>query len=106
MCASSDVEAVFPPEMIGFFAAHGISLKELILQVLSTCYFALILIAQPVYGALLSRFQRRVFLPVLFGLFILCLLGFFPLFDRRVPARGMAFVRWVTVFRPVERIVG
>src|SRR3546814_3380571 len=30
MGASSDVEAVFPPEMIGFFAAHGISLKELI----------------------------------------------------------------------------
>src|SRR3546814_7213437 len=83
---------------VAFFAAHGISLKELILQVLSTCSFALILIAQPVYGALVSRFPRRVFLPVLFGFFILCLLGFYPLFDSRVAGRGMAFFLWVTVF--------
>ena len=32
MGASSEVEAVFPPEMIGFFAAHDIPLKEVILQ--------------------------------------------------------------------------
>src|SRR5690606_30750678 len=98
MGASSDVEAVFPPEMIGLFAAHGISLQELILQVLSTCSFILILVAQPIYGALVSRFPRRVFLPALFGFFILCLLGFHLLFDSRVPGRGMAFFLWVTVF--------
>lgn len=98
MGASSEVEAVFPPEMIGFFAVHGIPLKELILQVLSTCSFTLILIAQPVYGALVSRFPRRVFLPVLFGFFILSLLGFHLLFDSQVGGRGMAFFLWVTVF--------
>src|SRR5690606_4313286 len=98
MGASSEVEAVFPPEMIGFFAARGIPLKEMILQVLSTCSFILILVAQPVYGALVSRFPRRVFLPVLFGFFILCVLGFHLLFDSQVAGRGMAFFLWVTVF--------
>jgi AAA family ATP:ADP antiporter len=98
MGASSEVEAVFPPAMIAFFAAHGISLKELILQVLSTCSFILILIAQPLYGALVSRFPRRVFLPVLFGFFILCLFGFYALFNSQVAGRGLAFFLWVTVF--------
>jgi ATP:ADP antiporter, AAA family len=98
MGASSEVETVFPPAMIAFFAAHGIPLKELILQVLSTCSFILILIAQPIYGALVSRFTRRVFLPVLFGFFILCLLGFYALFNSQVAGRGLAFFLWVTVF--------
>ena len=98
MGASSDVEAVFPPKMIAFFAGHGIPLKELILQVLSSCTFILILIAQPIYGALVSRFPRRVFLPVLFGFFIVCLIGFHLLFDTQVAGRGMAFFLWVTVF--------
>ncbi len=48
MGASSDVEAVFPPEMIAFFAARGIPLQELLLQVMATCSFLLILIAQRV----------------------------------------------------------
>lgn len=98
MGASSEVEAVFPPAMIGFFAAHGIPLKELILQVLATCSFILILVAQPIYGALVSRFPRRVFLPVLFGFFILCLFGFYALFNSQVAGRGLAFFLWVTVF--------
>ena len=98
MGASSEVEAVFPPAMIAFFAQRGLSLQEMILQVLSTCSFVLILAAQPLYGALVSRFPRRVFLPVLFGFFILCLLGFHQLFDSRVAGRGMVFFLWVTVF--------
>ena len=98
MGASSDVEAVFPPALVDFFAAHGIPLKELILQVLSTCSFILILVAQPIYGALVSRLPRRVFLPVLFGFFILCLLGFYLLFDSEVAGRGLVFFLWVTVF--------
>lgn len=98
MGASSEVEAVFPPGLIGFFAARGIPLQELVLQVLSTCSFILILFAQPLYGALVSRLPRRVFLPVLFGFFILCLLGFHLLFDSQVPGRGLAFFLWVTVF--------
>ena len=98
MGASSEVEAVFPPAMIAFFAAHGIPLKDLILQVLATCTFILILIAQPLYGALVSKFPRRVFLPVLFGFFIVCLFVFYGLFHSNVSGRGMAFFLWVTVF--------
>lgn len=98
MGAASEVEAVFPSAMIAFFAAYGIPLKELTLQVLSTFSFALILVAQPIYGALVSRFARRVFLPVLLGFFILCLLVFYTLFDSEVEGRGMAFFIWVTVF--------
>ena len=67
-------------------------------QVLSSCTFILILIAQPIYGALVSRFPRRVFLPVLFGFFIACLLAFHFLFDTQVAGRGMVFFLWVTVF--------
>jgi len=98
MGASSEVEAVFPQAMIGFFAGHGIPLKEVTLQVLSTCTFILILIAQPVYGALVSRLPRRVFLPVLFGFFILCLLIFHTLFDSKIAGRGLVFFVWVTIF--------
>ena len=98
MGAASEVEAVFPPAMISFFAAYGIPLKELTLQVLSTCSFALILIAQPLYGALVSRFARRVFLPVLLGFFIGCLFVFYVLFDSQFEGRGLAFFVWVTVF--------
>ena len=98
MGASSEAEAVFPPAMIQFFARHGIPLNELILQVLSTCTFILILVAQPVYGVLVSRFPRRVFLPVLFGFFIACLFGFYALFHSNIPGRGLLFFLWVTVF--------
>ena len=98
MGASSEVEAVFPPVLIEFFAARGFPLKELVLQVLASCTFLLILVAQPVYGALVSRFPRRVFLPALFGFFIACLLGFYVLFNSDVAGRGMAFFLWVTVF--------
>lgn len=98
MGASSEAEAVFPPALVEFFAGYGVALEELILQVLSTCSFILILVAQPIYGALVSRFPRRVFLPVLFGFFILCLVGFYALFDSRLAGRGLAFFLWVTVF--------
>jgi ATP:ADP antiporter, AAA family len=98
MGAASEVEAVFPPAMIALFSAYGIPLKELTLQVLSTCSFALILIAQPLYGALVSRYARRVFLPVLLGFFIFCLLAFYALFDSQIEGRGLAFFVWVTVF--------
>ena len=98
MGASSDVAAVFPPVLIGFFAERGIPLKDLVLQVLSTITFLLILLAQPLYGALVSRFPRRVFLPALFGFFITCLLGFYILFHSDIAGRGMVFFLWVTVF--------
>jgi hypothetical protein len=57
MGASSDVAAVFPPAMIEFFTARGISLKDLTLQILFTCTFLIMLVLQPVYGWLVSRFR-------------------------------------------------
>lgn len=38
--------------------------------------FACMLVAQPIYGALVSRFPRRIFVPVVYGFFLLCLGGF------------------------------
>ena len=98
MGASSDVTTLFPPAMVAFFAGHGVALKELQLQVLFTCTFLIMLALQPVYGWLVSRWPRRVFLPVVYGFFIVTLLLFYLMFDSRVPGRGMAFFLWVTVF--------
>ena len=63
MGASNDVAAVFPPALVGLFAERGIELKELTLQVLFTCTFLIMLVLQPAYGWLVSRYPRRVFLP-------------------------------------------
>ena len=98
MGASADVAAVFPPGMVEFFAARGLPLKELTLQVLFTCTFLIMLALQPVYGALVSRYPRRVFLPVVYGFFIVTLLLFHAAFDSGMPGRGMAFFLWITVF--------
>jgi len=98
MGASSDISTLFPPAMIAFFAERGIALKELQLQVLFTCTFLIMLVLQPVYGALVSRFPRRVFLPVVYGFFIATLLLFYVMFHLGVPGRGMAFFLWITVF--------
>lgn len=98
MGASSDVTTLFPPAMVAFFAGHGVALKDLQLQVLFTCTFLIMLALQPVYGWLVSRWPRRVFLPVVYGFFIVTLLLFYLMFDSRVPGRGMAFFLWVTVF--------
>ncbi|WP_115528621.1 MULTISPECIES: NTP/NDP exchange transporter [Xanthomonas] len=98
MSASSDVAALFPAGMIGFFNAHGMPLKDFTLQVLFTCAFLIMLVLQPVYGAVVSRYPRRVFLPLVYGFFIATLLLFYVLFDSGVPGRGMAFFLWLTVF--------
>lgn len=98
MGASADVQQVFPPAMIAFFARHGVAVGELTLQILFTCTFLIMLVLQPVYGALVSRFPRRVFLPVVYGFFIATLLIFYVVFDSGLPGRGMAFFLWITVF--------
>lgn len=98
MGASNDVATVFPPALIEFFTARGIELKELTLQVLFTCTFLIMLVLQPVYGWVVSRWPRRVFLPVVYGFFIVTLLVFYAMFDSGVPGRGMAFFLWITVF--------
>ena len=98
MGASSDVQAVFPLAMIDWFAARGMPLKEFVLQVLFTCTFLIMLLLQPVYGWLVSRYPRRVFLPAVYGFFVLTLLVFYAAFAAGMPGRGMAFFLWITVF--------
>jgi len=98
MGASSDVTAVFPPAMIAFFAEHGVELGHFTLQVLFTGTFLIMLLLQPAYGFLVSRYPRRVFLPVVYGFFIATLLVFYGMFRWQVPGRGMAFFLWLAVF--------
>lgn len=98
MGASGDVAAVFPAQAIAWAQGLGIELREFTLQVLFTATFLCMVLLQPVYGALVSRFPRRVFLPVVYLAFIACLVGFHWLFDHQVPGRGAAFFVWVAVF--------
>ena len=98
MAASSDIEAVFPPALIGFFADRGIALGEFTLQFIFSAVFLIMLVLQPVYGWLVSRFPRRVFLPVIYGFFIATLLVFYAMFDSGIAGRGLAFILWITVF--------
>lgn len=98
MAASGDVQAVFPPAMIEFFAARGVALGDFVLQALFTGTFLIMLLLQPVYGALVSSFPRRVFLPAVYGFFIATLLLFYLAFEAGMPGRGMAFFLWIAVF--------
>ncbi|GAB3515286.1 MFS transporter [Pseudoxanthomonas daejeonensis] len=98
MAASSDVEAVFPPALIAFFADRGVALGEFTLQFIFTAVFVIMLLLQPVYGWLVSRFPRRVFLPAIYVFFIVTLLLFYAMFDSGVAGRGLAFILWITVF--------
>lgn len=98
MAASSDIEALFPPALIAFFADRGVALGEFTLQFIFTTVFVIMLVLQPVYGWLVSRFPRRVFLPAIYGFFIATLLLFYAMFDSGMPGRGLAFILWITVF--------
>ena len=98
MGAAADVHTVFPPAMIDFFAGIGMPLDRYILQILFTCTFVIMLLLQPLYGWLVSRYPRRVFLPAVYGFFIATLLLFHAMFDSGVAGRGMAFFLWLTVF--------
>jgi ATP:ADP antiporter, AAA family len=70
------------------------------LEWLFTGTFICMLLLTPVYGALVSRFPRRVFLPVVYLFFIGCLLGFFLLLQADTGAtwRSAVFFIWVAVF--------
>ncbi len=98
MAASSDIEAIFPPALIQWFSERGVALGEFTLQFIFTAVFVIMLLLQPVYGWLVSRFARRVFLPVIYGFFIATLLAFYAMFDSGLPGRGLAFILWITVF--------
>lgn len=98
MGASADVRTVFPPWVIEAFARYGLSANEFTLQVLFSGTFVVMLLLQPVYGLLVSRYPRRVFLPVVYLFFIATLLLFYLAFDSGMPGRGMAFFIWIAVF--------
>lgn len=70
------------------------------LQWLFSGTFACMLLAQPFYGGLVSRFPRRVFLPVVYGFFIACLIAFYAVFRLQVglAVAVPAFFVWVSVF--------
>ncbi|MDR2871803.1 MAG: MFS transporter [Xanthomonadaceae bacterium] len=98
MGASDDMFAVFPQALVDWASGVGIGLQEFTLQVLFTATFGCMLLLQPIYGALAARLPRRIFLPVVYLVFIVCLLGFFLGFDRRLPGRGALFFVWTAVF--------
>ncbi len=98
MAASSDIEAIFPPRLIAWFAERGVALGEFTLQFVFSAVFVIMLLLQPVYGWLVSRFPRRVFLPAIYGFFIATLLLFYAMFDSGMAGRGLAFILWLTVF--------
>lgn len=98
MGASDDVLTVFPPSLVQWAAHLGISLGDFTLQVLFTGTFLCMVLLQPIYGALVSRYPRRVFLPVMYLAFISCLLFFYWAFREELPGRGAAFFIWVAVF--------
>ncbi len=98
MGASSDISAVFPDAWIGWAQRAGFELKDFTLQVLFTGTFLVMVLLQPLYGALVSRYPRRVFLPIVYLVFIACLVGFWWAFDRDVAGRGALFFIWAAVF--------
>ena len=96
--ASGDVAAVYPRWLVDWADGSGFALADYSLQVLFSAVFVAMLLLQPLYGALVSRFPRRVFLPLVYLLFIACLVGFYWLFHTGVSGRGAAFFIWVAVF--------
>lgn len=98
MGASGDVSDVFPQWLVAWAEGAGWDLGGLTLQVLFTLTFVAMVVLQPLYGALVSRFPRRVFLPVVYLFFIACLLGFHWMFNQEWSGRGAAFFVWTAVF--------
>lgn len=98
MGASGDPAAVFPKAMLAWAENIGVELKDFTLQLLFTGTFVCMVLLQPLYGALVSRYPRRVFLPVLYLFFIGCLVFFQWAFNHDVPGRGAAFFIWTAVF--------
>lgn len=98
MGATGDVEAIFSPGTIAWFATRGVAIGDFTLQALFTGTFICMLALQPLYGWLVSRFPRRIFLPALYLVFIVCLVAFHVAFERQTPGRGALFFIWVAVF--------
>lgn len=64
--------------------------------------FVATLALAPAFGALVSRYPRRVVVPAVYVFFIACLIGFIPLFTQQgllsPRALGIVFFVWVSVF--------
>ncbi|MGY0558813.1 MULTISPECIES: NTP/NDP exchange transporter [unclassified Lysobacter] len=98
MGASGDAATVFPRWLLRWAEGAGFALGEYTLQILFTGTFVAMLVLQPLYGGLVARFPRRVFLPVVYLVFIACLVCFYWLFHTGVSGRGGAFFIWTAVF--------
>ncbi len=62
--------------------------------------FCTISALQPFYGKVVSQYSRRIFVPIVYTFFLLCLLGlqsFFAL-DLSLQLKGTAFYVWVSIF--------
>ena len=91
MGASGDVAAVFPRWLVDWTGRLGIALDDYSLQLLFSVTFVVMVLLQPAYGALVSRFPRRVFLPLVYLLLIGSLVGFHWLFETGASGRGAMF---------------
>ena len=98
MGSSSDALAIFPRAWVAWADARGWDLSDFTLQILFTGTWISMLVLQPAYGALVARFPRRVFLPVVYLLFIACMFAFYLAFHRELPGRGVTFFIWTAVF--------
>ena len=98
MGSSGDALTVFPRSWVAWATARGWDITDFTLQILFTGTFIGMLLLQPLYGALVARFPRRVFLPVVYLVFIACLLTFYVAFHQAWPGRGVAFFVWTAVF--------
>ena len=77
-------------------AAGGSQVMPMLYGVVFVC----MLVATPLYGALVSRYPRRVFVPIVYAFFALCLLGLEPFFSLGLSTELSAqiFFVWVSVF--------
>jgi len=62
---------------------------------LYTGTFLCMLLAQPLYGGLVSRFARRIFVPVVYIFFLLCILAFLAIWQVPQWRDGMALVFYI-----------
>ena len=64
--------------------------------------FAATLLLTPVFAWLVGRYPRRVVIPAVYLFFIVCLMGFVPLFTHQgllsPRALGIVFFVWISVF--------
>ena len=70
------------------------------LPLLYSLVFATMLLLTPIYGALVSRFSRRIFVPLIYAFFVLCLLGMGPFFrfSTDLALNAKVFYVWVSIF--------